>query len=278
MSTERLKTALAQPNGNGSTARAGFPELLEKMKPQIALALPRHLNADRMARIAMTEWRKNPKLAECTMDSLLGSIITLSQLGLEPGVLGQGYLIPYKDICTPVPGWKGLVDIVNRSGRATVHSYAVYEGDKFEYEYGSSPFVKHKPNDDVDQTPENMTHCYAVGWVKGADHPVIEVWSKRKIFRHRDKYNKIGSNHYSFRHQEMYGRKIPLLQVLKYMPASVELQAALDINEVGESGETISMHQAGNGMWVPQNVDTSTGEILNPNGTAPGTPISSEPS
>jgi hypothetical protein len=46
--------------------------------------------------------------------------MTAAQLGLEPGINGQGYLIPYKGTCTFVPGWKGLVDLVARSGRATV--------------------------------------------------------------------------------------------------------------------------------------------------------------
>ena len=53
--------------------------------------------------------------------------------------------------------------------------------------------------------------------------PIIELWRVSKIEKHRDKYNKVGRKHYSFRDWEMYARKVPLLQVLKYMPCSIEV-------------------------------------------------------
>ena len=72
--------------------------LLEKAKPQIRMALPRHLDADRMLRIAMTSVRRTPALLGCNQQSLLGAVMQAAQLGLEPdGVLGLAYLIPFKD-------------------------------------------------------------------------------------------------------------------------------------------------------------------------------------
>lgn len=38
------------------SAVATFSKLLERMKPQMALALPKHMSADRMARLALTPW------------------------------------------------------------------------------------------------------------------------------------------------------------------------------------------------------------------------------
>ena len=66
--------------------------------------------------------------------------------------------------------------------------------------------------------------------------PIIELWRVEKIEAHRNKYNKVGSRHYSFRDWEMYARKIPLLQVLKYMPSSIELANAIEISNANESG------------------------------------------
>ncbi|WP_223201909.1 hypothetical protein, partial [Streptococcus pneumoniae] len=37
--------------------------MLEKFKGEIARALPKHINPDRMARIALTAFRMNPKLS-----------------------------------------------------------------------------------------------------------------------------------------------------------------------------------------------------------------------
>jgi len=67
--------------------------LLEKMKPQIENALPKHLDVKRFVRSAMTEFRKTPLLWECDPMSFIGSCMILAQLGLELGPLGQCYLL-----------------------------------------------------------------------------------------------------------------------------------------------------------------------------------------
>ena len=107
---------------------AGFQKVLERMKPQMALAIPRHMSVDRMARLAMTAFSTNKDLQNCRTDSILGSLMTATQLGLEPGINGQGYLIAYKGNCTFVPGWKGLVDLVARAGRAIGADLRYFKG------------------------------------------------------------------------------------------------------------------------------------------------------
>lgn len=218
---------------------ARFSAFMDKFKPQMALALPKHLTADRMARLALTAFSSTPKLQECDPMTIAASIMTASTLGLEPGVNGQGYLIPYGRTCTFVPGWKGLVDIANRSGRSTVWTGAVFQGDHFEYALGDKPFVQHRPGDE--DRPQFLTHVYAIGRVNGSDWPVIEVWTVAKVQRHRDQYNKVGNKHYSFRDWEMYARKVPLLQVLKYMPSSIELSNALTVSHAAESGRGVTI-------------------------------------
>jgi recombination protein RecT len=222
---------------------AAFSSFMDRFKPQLALALPKHLTADRMARLACTAFSNTPKLQECTPMSIAASIMTASTLGLEPGVNGQGFLVPYGRTCTFVPGWKGLVDIANRSGRCTVWTGAVFAGDHFEYALGDRPFVTHRPGDEDD--PAKLTHVYAIGRVNGSDHPVIEVWTIRKIWKHRDQYNKVGGKHYSFRDHEMYARKIPLLQVLKYMPSSIELNNAMAVANAQDGGSMATIDATG---------------------------------
>jgi recombination protein RecT len=243
---------------------SSFPQMLTAYKSQIALALPKHITGDRMLRVALTAFRQNPKLAECDPKSVFAAIIIGAQLGLEPGVLGQAYLVPYKKECQFIPGWQGLCDLVNRSGRASVWTGAVFDGDYFEYEYGSNPRIVHRSAGNDDQ-PDKLTHCYAVGRVKGAEFPVIEVWSVPKIIRHRDLYNKVGDKHYSYKNFEMYGRKVPLLQVLKYMPKSIELATALDLDHASNVGQVVSVQEAIEGTFMPapaSEVDQSTGEIV----------------
>jgi recombination protein RecT len=215
-------------------AKNTFPAMLEKYGAEIARALPKHMSGDRLARIALTEFRKAPKLANCDPRSVFAAVIMASQLGLEPGINGQSYLIPYGAECQFVPGWKGLVDLVNRTGRATAWTGAVFEGDEFEWELGDRPFVRHRPCGE--DAPEKMTHVYAVGRINGIEVPIIEVWRIEKVWRHRDRYNKVGQKHYSYRHPEMYARKVPLMQVLKYLPSSIELNTALEMNYAADRG------------------------------------------
>ncbi len=54
------------------------------MKEQLAAALPRHMTAERMIRIATTEISKVPALGNCDTMSFVSAIVQCSQLGLEP--------------------------------------------------------------------------------------------------------------------------------------------------------------------------------------------------
>lgn len=235
-------------------------------KAQLLAALPKHMTPDRMARLALTAFGQNKELQKCDPKTIFASVIVASQLGLEPGINGQGYLIPYGTNCTFVPGWRGLVDLVSRSGRATVWTGAVYDGDEFDYEMGTSQFIKHKPcgEDDI----AKLTHVYAVGKVNGAELPVIEVWPIKKVYKHRDKHNKVGQRHYSFKYPEMYARKVCLLQVLKYMPMSIELSNAIAVQNNSEDGKVtdyingdfVTVENDDSGA-APENVNTSTGEV-----------------
>jgi len=236
------------------------PAMLEKFKPEIARALPRHLDADRMLRIATTEFRKNPKLENCDPRSVFAAIIIASQLGLEPGILGQAFLVPYKSECQLIPGWQGYVDLVSRSGRANVWTGAVYAGDEFEYALGDRPYITHRPGDDVSQHPDNLIYVYSVGRVKGSEWPNIEVWTANKVVKHRDYYNKVGDKHYSYENFEMYARKVPLLQVVKYMPKSVELQRANDLTYSAERGsQLLDIKSASENTWLPPPADDTPG-------------------
>lgn len=66
------------------------------MGPEIQRALPKHMDADRIARIALTAVRTTPKLLDCDQFSFLAALMQSAQLGLELNTgLGQAYLIPY---------------------------------------------------------------------------------------------------------------------------------------------------------------------------------------
>ncbi|MAF04380.1 recombinase RecT [Herbaspirillum sp.] len=236
-------------------------QFLMRHKNQIEMALPKHITAERMTRLALTAFSQNRELQKCSPQSIFGSVVVAAQLGLEIGVAGQGYLVPYKGSCTFVPGWQGLVDLVSRSGRATVWTGAVYRGDKFDWALGDRPFVKHQPEGDGDDW-HDITHVYAIGRVNGSDHPVIEVWTMDRIVRHLNKYNKVGGKHYALtnngQNMEMYARKVALLQVLKYMPKSIEVMRAMDVANAVDSGQNFTFD--GDVVVVQESDDTGHGD------------------
>lgn len=236
-----MSTAVATKQASPATLLSTF---MEKHKSQIAIALPKHITADRMVRLAMTSFSQNKALQKCDMNSIFASVVIAAQLGLEIGVGGQGYLVPYAGKATFVPGWQGLVDLVSRAGRATVWTGAVYAGDQFDWALGDNPFVKHQPNGDGDHWKQ-ITHVYAIGRVNGSQYPVIEVWTMDRVIRHLNKYNKVSTSHYALtndgQNMEMYARKVVLLQVLKYMPKSIEVQKAVEASHAIDTGKNFTI-------------------------------------
>jgi recombination protein RecT len=227
-----------------------FPKMLTAFLPEIQRALPEHLTGERMARIALTAFRRQPKLGQCDPRSVFAAVIQASQLGLEPDMQGRAFLVPYGKECQFVPGWKGLLDLLHRSGQGTAWTGVVYAGDEVDYVQGDTPRLSVKSGGEY--RAEKITHAYAIGAPKGSEYKIIELWPAERIVEHRNRYNKMGDRHYSFKHWEMYARKVVLLQVLKYMPASAELSKAIALNDAAEIGaQHLTIKDAIEGTWAP---------------------------
>lgn len=139
-------------NGNGNKQQVSVvrsylrdPAILA----DIANALPRHMTAERMARVALTALTRTPLLEQCTPQSFMRCLLDLSAWGLEPDGR-HAHLIPFKDHkrniveCTLIIDYKGLVQLAYRSGQILkIHADVVYEGDVFEYNLGE--VTKHTP-------------------------------------------------------------------------------------------------------------------------------------
>lgn len=148
--------------------RNDLASLLKTMQPQIQLALPKHITAERMTRVALTAWSKTPALLECSAQSIAGCVMTAAELALElSGPLGQAYMVPRwnkKANCKEATfqvGYRGLIDLAIRNGRLRQFSaHTVHLKDQFYYRYGTSPKLDHEPSNDPDRGP--VTHVYAV--------------------------------------------------------------------------------------------------------------------
>ena len=91
-------TAVAELKTQISTKQQNKIDMITFIRNQISElgnALPSFITPERFVRVAATSIRRNPKLAQCTQMSLLCALFQSAQLGLEPDVEGQAYLIPY---------------------------------------------------------------------------------------------------------------------------------------------------------------------------------------
>ena len=201
-------------------------DVIQAGAKQFATALPKHVNSERFVRIAITTIRQNPKLAKCSQESLLGALMVSAQLGLEPGTLGQCYLIPFENKkagtveCQFQIGYKGLIELLRRSGQLSdIYSYTVYENDDFNIEYELSRTLTHKPN--FDERGE-IKGFYAVAILKDGAK-AFEYMTKDEVVKHEEKYRK-GSykNDVWNKNFEEMAQKTVVKKLLKWLPVSVE--------------------------------------------------------
>jgi len=214
---------------------ATIRDLMVQQKDQIALALPKHMNPDRLIRVSMTAIRKNPKLLNCTHTSLLGAIIQAAQLGLETdGALGHAYLVPYKTECQLQIGYRGMIDIARRSGQiVSISARVIYENDHFEYGYGLDERLEHVPNMD---DPGEAIGAYAVAKLQGGGYQ-FEVLSMKQL--DEAKKSSPGARKPDspwHNHWDEMARKTAVRRLFKYLPVSVEIQRAVGLDEMAESG------------------------------------------
>jgi recombination protein RecT len=104
--------------------------------------LPNYITPDRMVRLCMTLLRSNAKLRDCTQESFFESVLKAAKIGIE--IDGRlAHLVPYGKVCTLVVDYKGLVDLMIRTGEySTIHADKVCENDDFVYDRGE--IVTHK--------------------------------------------------------------------------------------------------------------------------------------
>lgn len=215
---------------------------MQSIVPHMQKVLPKHLTAERMLNIGVVAASRNPLLLECDPRTILRCMVQASMLGLEPDTpLGLSYLVPFKNgktgqyECQLITGYRGMIELARRSGNIqSLEAHVVYEGDQFAYELGLAPKLSHVPNM-VDGT-DNIIASYAIAKLVGGGIQ-FEVMSRKEIdaIRLRSKASKYGP--WVTDYSEM-ARKTVVRRLAKYLPLSIELANALDVDNSAETGQT----------------------------------------
>ena len=259
MTKQTVKNQLAK-KASGQANKPVSPEqtirhYLERMAPEIQRALPKHLDADRLARIAMTTIRQTPKLLECNIQSLLAAVMQSAQLGLEPNILGQAYIIPYGKEAQFIIGYRGMIDLARRSGHIeSIYAHPVYDQDEFDYEYGLEPKLRHKP---AMGDRGEFIGAYGVAKFKDGGYH-FEFMPKSEIDKRRGRSKAKNSGPWVTDYEEMACKTV-IRHMFKYLPISIEI-----MKQVEYTDETVK-HEIMPDMTESPDVivvDGETGEVL----------------
>lgn len=218
-------------------------ELFDKHKPALKDLLPPHVKEKEVISAAINACRENPALLECTPQSMLGAVAKCCQLGLPPADgTHRVCLVPFRSIkknCTEaqlIVEYRGLIYLSQNLQDMTPNNQVVCRNDKFEYDLGSHPFIKHRLPVEGDRG--DILGAYALLEVTGKP-PIIEYMTKKEIdeIRARSKASSSGPwvTDYS-----MMARKTVLRRALRLAPMSTKrgelLQQALQLDEKAELG------------------------------------------
>ena len=197
------------------------------VKSQMAMVLPKHLTADRMARVACTAILKTPKLAQCKTESLLQALMLCSQAGLEPDGR-NAHLIPYGDIVQVIFDYKGLVSLARRNGIANIAFDIVCENDKFEF-FRNCDGLQFKHEIDYRKPRGQMFAAFCI-W-KDGDQFDGEVMTKEEIDGIRKRSKASGSGPWVTDYNEM-AKKTVVRRSSKKWPLDAEIAEAAMVDEV----------------------------------------------
>lgn len=216
-------STIALPSDNPAPTIAST---IADLKPQLQRALPRGMDADRVARLALTAVRKDRNLAKCDPLSFAGALLTASALGLEPGVNGEAWLVAYGRECTFIPGYQGLAKLFYQHPLARhLECEVVHERDDFDYAKGTDPYLRHKPA--LGDRGDVIAYYAAASLSTGAKAFVVLTPDEVKALRG----GKVGPSGKIADPMRWMERKTVLRQLFKLLPKSTTLQTALDADE-----------------------------------------------
>lgn len=241
-----MATAVGNNRNTGLSRRdEGFRTLSsllqsDAMKHKLNLALPKHLTADRMIRIALSAASRQPLLLECSPESLALSLVRAAEFGVETDGW-DAHLVPYKNKgkleCQLIVDYKGLCKLAYQSELVLeIQAGAVFEKDLFEYEHGSDSYLRHIPTDEDD--PGKLRFAWAMAKIKGGGAPFV-VLNRRQVMEHKKASQAANSDFSPWNKaatEPSMWKKTALRELAKTIPRSAVLRAALKHDEATDIG------------------------------------------
>lgn len=123
-----------------------FKQDITNIRGYLQKLIPWEGGVDAFETATLLAGRRNMDLLKANRNSLILAILWCVQKGLEPGVDDGCWLVPFAGVVTPVPAYKGLIKkAIETETVIDVQPFPIYAADEFDYAFGLSPFLIHKP-------------------------------------------------------------------------------------------------------------------------------------
>lgn len=133
--------------------------------------------------------RQNPRLMECNLISIYASALRAAtlRLSVDPATR-QAYLVPYKNVCTLIVGYKGLYDLAIRTNRyQLIHTSRIFEGEDWYLDRATGVLVMEG------QKESNLVTGWMAYFKMAQQYGGLEKWelmTKVEIHNHKQRYAK----------------------------------------------------------------------------------------
>jgi recombination protein RecT len=231
-------------------------------QPQIQNAMSemarRYMTPEKLVKLFLVALSRQPKLLQCTQDSILLALTRAGECALDPsGKGGQGHLVPFKNTrrggaleAQFIPGYQGMILNLRRDGIAShVEADVVYADDFFEYERGLEPKLRHVPKtlgyEDPTEEWKKIQYAYAIARTgeDGVSTP-FEVVPKNYLARIRKTAKAKDSEAPWQKWPAAMAKKTAIKQLAKLLPIDTDSLAMQTIeadNEVGVAEQVIDI-------------------------------------
>ncbi len=185
---------------------------LDTIIPKLEKMATKHLDARHLIQVFLGDATRNPKLLQCTKQSIVAALSLCAQTGLAPGgTLGLAYLIPRRNRHNNnqyelnfQPGYRGFAAMARRSGEVKrINAAPIYSWEMdgrvvnkhgeplFEYT-NEPPKIRHDMSSNTpDKNDKDIVGGYAVAELEGGQR--VQCWlSRDQIEKRRKKGSSTG--------------------------------------------------------------------------------------
>lgn len=220
----------------GKSGPVDIEQLFNAKQSAMQAVLPKYMSADRLVKVALLAMTRTTKLRQCSAGSLVAALVRSAEIGLEPDGI-EGALVPYynkgKYEAQFQPMYQGLIRLALQHPKVlAVSAETVCEGDEFDYDLGSKPFIHHK----FGRKRGEALYAWAVGHLRGGafepkvlTREMVDATMRRSPSMRGDKPSGPWVTDF-----EAMARKTAVKRLSPYLPKTTRMKEAVKHDDIVE--------------------------------------------